>query len=110
MADPAVDLAGRLRGRLRGTVALAAPLAPFTTYRLGGPAAVLVEAEAPDDLDAVAAEWDPASLPLLVVGRGSNTLIADSGWPGLAVHLGAGFTWMRGIGGATVASGGSTPM
>src|SRR5439155_6197768 len=38
------------------------------------------------------------------------TLIADSGWPGLAVHLGAGFTWMRGIGGATVASGGSTPM
>ena len=65
------------------------PLAPFTTYRLGGPAALLVRARSIDDLAAVAAARASSGLPVLVVGRGSNLLVADAGFPGIAVVVGA---------------------
>jgi UDP-N-acetylmuramate dehydrogenase len=60
-------------------------LAPFTTYRVGGPAALLVRARDVDDLTAVAAARAASGLPVLVVGRGSNLLVADRGFPGIAV-------------------------
>jgi len=60
-------------------------LAPFTTYRLGGPAAVLVRAGAVDDLVAVAAARRESGLPVLVIGRGSNLLVSDAGFRGIAV-------------------------
>lgn len=61
------------------------PLGPFTTYRLGGPAALLVRVSTVDDLRAVAAARRDAELPVLVVGRGSNLLVADRGFAGIAV-------------------------
>jgi UDP-N-acetylmuramate dehydrogenase len=64
-------------------------LAPFTTFRVGGPADVLVEAETEDDLLAVAAIAGDG--PLAIVGRGSNLLVADEGFRGVAVRLGRGF-------------------
>ena len=60
-------------------------LAPFTTYRLGGPAALLVRARSVDDLAAVAAARAASGLPVVVVGRGSNLLVADEGFAGIAV-------------------------
>lgn len=67
-----------------------APLAPLTTYRVGGPAALLVEAATLEDLQRVAAAVGPTSVPVLVVGRGSNLLVADRGFGGVAVVLAAG--------------------
>lgn len=61
------------------------PLAPFTTYRLGGPAAVFVRVSSAADLEAVAAARRESGLPVLVVGRGSNLLVADAGFCGIAV-------------------------
>ena len=61
------------------------PLAPFTTYRLGGPAALFVRASSVDDLAAVAAARAESGVPVLVVGRGSNLLVADAGFAGIAV-------------------------
>ncbi len=61
------------------------PLAPFTTYRVGGPAAVLVRPRSIDDLARVAEARAASGLPVLTVGRGSNLLISDAGYPGLAV-------------------------
>ena len=75
-----------------------APLGPLTTYGVGGPAAVLVEIEGPDDLlavRAVLAERASGDTPVCVVGRGSNLLVADAGFDGVAVHLGRGFNWAR---------------
>jgi len=66
------------------------PLAPSTTYRVGGHAAVLVEAATTDDLRRVAASVAPTSVPVLVVGRGSNLLVADAGFAGVVVVLAAG--------------------
>jgi UDP-N-acetylmuramate dehydrogenase len=71
------------------------PLGRHTTYRVGGPAALYYEAHGPEDLERVAAALAASELPLLVVGRGSNLLVADAGFPGLVVGLGAGFGEVR---------------
>ena len=67
-------------------------LGPLTTYRVGGPAAVLVEAATERDLEAVAEAHQASGLPVLVIGRGSNLLVADAGFPGIALTLGEGFS------------------
>jgi UDP-N-acetylmuramate dehydrogenase len=63
------------------------PLAPLTTYRVGGRAALFVEVETIDDLHRVAAAREATDLPVLAIGRGSNLLVADSGYPGIVVSL-----------------------
>jgi len=63
------------------------PLAGYTTLRLGGPVGRFVQAERAADLvDAVRAA-DVAGEPLLVVGGGSNLLVGDEGFAGLAVRV-----------------------
>ena len=61
---------------------LAVPLAPLTTLRLGGPARRLVDAPSADAVDTALREADE---PVLVMGGGSNLVIADEGWPGVVV-------------------------
>jgi UDP-N-acetylmuramate dehydrogenase len=63
------------------------PLAPMTTYRVGGSAALFVRATSLDDLRAVGAARAASGLPVLVVGRGSNLLVADTGFRGIAVSI-----------------------
>jgi len=80
----ALDVAARILGaRARRDE----PLGPLTTYRVGGPAALFVPARALDDLLAVAAARRASGLPVLVVGRGSNLLVADGGFIGIAVTI-----------------------
>lgn len=86
------DLAELVAGRLGRAARRDVPLGPLTTYRVGGPAAVLVDVGKEDDLlalQAVLADVGAAGrLPLLVLGKGSNLLVADAGFPGLVVRLG----------------------
>ena len=63
------------------------PLAPLTTYRVGGRAALFVEVATIDDLHRVAAARAATGLEVLTIGRGSNMLVADSGYPGIVVSL-----------------------
>lgn len=79
-------LADRLGDRLRRDE----PLAPMTTYRVGGPAALFVDVESVADLIAVAEARAATGVRVLVVGRGSNTLVADAGFDGIAISI-AGF-------------------
>ncbi len=83
------ELADALRARTTGRVLTDASLAPHTTFRVGGPADVLVEAETEDDLRAVGEL--ARDEPLAIVGRGSNLLVSDEGFRGVAVRLGRGF-------------------
>ena len=63
------------------------PLAPLTTLELGGNARHLVEA-ADDDTVVEALRWAEArGLPALILGGGSNVVIADRGWDGLVVRV-----------------------
>src|SRR5580692_4379104 len=69
-------------------------LADYTTLRLGGPAARFLEAVTQEDLiDAVrAADAEPE--PVLVLGGGSNLVVADEGFPGVVVLVaGAGLVF-----------------
>jgi UDP-N-acetylmuramate dehydrogenase len=82
-------IADLLAARVTGSVTANASLAPFTTFRVGGPADVLVEAESEDDLRAVAELR--GGLDVAIVGRGSNLLVSDDGFRGIAVRLGRSF-------------------
>jgi UDP-N-acetylmuramate dehydrogenase len=64
-----------------------------------------LEAEAVDDLRAAAQAVRGTPLPVLVVGRGSNLLVADRGFPGLVITLGAFATTIE-----LPAPGGSDPI
>lgn len=86
-----------------------ADLGGLTTYRVGGRAALLVEADAVDDLVAVAAAVAASGLPTLVVGKGSNLLVADAGFPGIAVTLGPAFAEV-GVEGTTLRAGGAASL
>ncbi len=63
-----------------------APLGALTTYRVGGRAALLVTATGEDDLLAVRHALGAHRVPVLVLGKGSNLLVSDAGFPGLVVQ------------------------
>lgn len=63
----------------------------LTTYKLGGPAAYFVEANDPSTLAATAEALADSPLPVLILGRGSNLVIADDGFPGVVIRLGRRF-------------------
>lgn len=63
------------------------PLAPFTTFGIGGPARWFAQALTEDDV-AEAVDWARTrAVPLFVLGGGSNLLVSDAGFPGLVVHI-----------------------
>jgi UDP-N-acetylmuramate dehydrogenase len=66
------------------------PLAPLTTFRLGGPARFFVEAESTGDVQEAVAFAQSRELPLFVLGGGSNLVVSDSGWPGLVLKIAIG--------------------
>jgi UDP-N-acetylmuramate dehydrogenase len=63
------------------------PLAPLTTFKVGGPARYFVEAHSEHDVHLAVAHAAAQRLPLFVLGGGSNLLIADEGWPGLVLKI-----------------------
>lgn len=76
----ATDLLGALAER-------DVPLAPMTTYRVGGSAAIFARPRTVADLHLVSAAVRATGLAVLIVGRGSNLLVADTGFRGIAVSL-----------------------
>ncbi|MFE6779879.1 UDP-N-acetylmuramate dehydrogenase [Streptomyces sp. NPDC057702] len=64
-----------------------APLAPLTTFRLGGPATRLVTATTDAEVIAAVREADATGTPLLLVGGGSNLVISDKGFDGTALRI-----------------------
>jgi UDP-N-acetylmuramate dehydrogenase len=63
------------------------PLAPLTTFRVGGASRFFVEAKSAGEVQETVAFADARSLPLFVLGGGSNLVVADSGWPGLVLRV-----------------------
>jgi UDP-N-acetylmuramate dehydrogenase len=74
----------------RGRLLRDAELAPYTWFRVGGPADLLFLPEDAEDLSGLLKALDPA-VPLNVLGVGSNTLVRDGGVEGVVVRLGRGF-------------------
>ena len=85
-------------------------LGSLTTYKFGGPAEWFVTASSSDD---VASSIDAAlddGVPYLILGRGSNLVISDAGFPGLVVRLGGQLATMSIDGEGVVTAGGAMPI
>jgi UDP-N-acetylmuramate dehydrogenase len=76
---------------LRGRVQPNAPLAPFTWFRVGGPAEVLLRPADTDDL-ATFLHALPPDIPVRAIGACSNLIVRDGGLPGITVKLARGFS------------------
>ena len=92
-----------------------APMGERTTYKTGGVARALIEARSVEDLVRVGRAVASVPVPVVVLGRGSNMLVADAGFPGLCIALGdfASFVdvpEVRSGETVTVRIGGATPL
>jgi len=98
-----------LRERLGSRLRTGFPLAPLTSFRIGGPAALFVDAQADEDLGAVAEATTATDVPVAVIGKGSNVLISDQGFPGIVIRLGKAYRWAARDAGA-LSAGGAMPL
>jgi UDP-N-acetylmuramate dehydrogenase len=85
------------------------PLAPLTSFRIGGPAALFLEPESERDLVAASEAVRETRVPIAIIGKGSNILVADEGFQGLVLRLGRGFRWAARTGDRLTA-GGAMPL
>jgi len=72
---------------MKGVILENHPLAPLTTWKIGGPANYLATAAGLEEVFRLMALAQERGWPLFFLGRGSNLLIADAGLPGLTLHL-----------------------
>ncbi len=84
MIASAVEQAGEI---LQGRAVRDAPLGALTTYRVGGTAALFLEIESPAELELAIEVVSRTGAPTLVIGKGSNMLVADIGFDGMAIRL-----------------------
>jgi UDP-N-acetylmuramate dehydrogenase len=89
------ELRTKLRQFWAGEIRWRAPLAEFTTLRVGGPAQALVMPAEADEIVRLINGCRGADIPWCVVGGGSNLLVADAGFAGLAIVLGRGYAGIR---------------
>lgn len=76
-----------LRRRLAPmTLELGVPLAPLTTFQIGGPAQCLVRARTPEALTQAIQVARELGVPHFLLGRGANILVGDEGFQGLVIR------------------------
>jgi UDP-N-acetylmuramate dehydrogenase len=100
---------GILRAAAGDRLRTAFPLAPLTSFRLGGPAALYLEPESDADLAAAGEAIVATDIPFVVIGKGSNILVSDAGFPGVVLRLGRGYRWTAREG-ERLTAGGSIPL
>lgn len=93
----------------RGVLVADFSLGPLTTYKSGGPARWFAEVPDRATLDELIDTGMPKEHRVLVLGRGSNLVVADGGFDGLVVRLGRGFN-ETGIRGTSITAGGAMPL
>ncbi len=107
------DVVGRAEAILRAAcgdrVRTRFILAPLTTFRIGGPAALFLEPESEPDLVAASEAVRQTRIPFAILGKGSNVLVADEGFAGLVLRLGRGYRWSA-RDGDRLTAGGAMPL
>ncbi|MBE3551126.1 MAG: UDP-N-acetylenolpyruvoylglucosamine reductase [Brockia lithotrophica] len=80
------------------------PLAPYTTWRIGGPADALVDVGTPEELVRLFAFLREEGIPWFLLGHGSNVLFGDGGFRGVVFRLAGAFRTLA------ILSRGSSPL
>jgi UDP-N-acetylmuramate dehydrogenase len=94
---PHMKLNLRKHGLERSRLEKDALLAPFTTFRIGGPADLLYTATSADDLAAAITAARDAGMPFFLLGLGANILVGDAGFRGLVIrNAAAAHAWSPG--------------
>jgi UDP-N-acetylmuramate dehydrogenase len=83
------------------------PLAPLTTFKVGGPAEYLVDAPSSHELARVLALAAKAGLPVTILGGGSNVLVSDAGIRGVVIRVRGGAIILEGESGVRADAGAS---
>ncbi|MDF2926425.1 MAG: UDP-N-acetylenolpyruvoylglucosamine reductase [Paenibacillaceae bacterium] len=85
------ELVAELLAHEVGEVLLNEPLAPYTTWKIGGPADVMVVPSSKEKLAQTVRLLNRSGTPWFLLGRGSNLLVADAGYRGAVIRLGTAF-------------------
>ncbi len=104
---PAINQAAALLGA-RGERNVT--IAPSTTYRLGGPAAIRMTVHNDDDVALLRKVVAETGIDVLIIGNGSNMLVADRGFAGLVVSLASAFAEIEISAGGVVRAGGAVSL
>lgn len=101
------QIAERLRSLIKGDVLVSEPMRNHTSFRIGGPADVLVVPADVDDLKKLLAFASENEIPVTVIGNGTNLLVADAGIRGIVVKMSGCLDYVR-ISGTRVTAGAGT--
>ena len=86
------DVVRLVRKASSGRVLAGVPLANLGSWRIGGPADVLVEPESVGDVQRLCCSLGQEQVPYVVLGAGSNLLFADAGFRGVVIRIGRAFS------------------
>ncbi len=89
------ELCERLTNLLGERVRFSFSLARHTSFRIGGPADAFAEPDTLDELQTLLALLSEESVPMFLLGGGTNILVSDKGVRGVVVKLGDGFNYVR---------------
>jgi UDP-N-acetylmuramate dehydrogenase len=106
---PIVRAAEIIRATVGARLHVDVPLAPLTSLRVGGRAALYLEPEHDADLRSIARAVAETGIAWTVIGKGSNVLVSDDGFDGLVVRLGRGYRWTA-RDGELLTAGGAMPL
>jgi len=95
-----------IRNICTGGISISEPLAPLTSFRIGGPADIYVEPANSAELAALVRYFRELDLPMLLLGNGSNILISDEGFHGVIINIEKGFSFTQLDGGIVTAGAG----
>ena len=84
-------LAADLQALLKEPVIIDAPMSKHTTWKIGGPADIMVFPTCPEELSAILPLLKGQGINWLVIGNGSNLLVADKGVRGVVIKMGENF-------------------
>ena len=86
-----IDLRKTLQALWHGEILWSCPMAGYSTIKAGGPAAALIEPRSMAELAALVRGLHENRVKWMVLGGGSNVLVADEGFAGVVLHLGRRF-------------------
>ncbi|WP_438446316.1 UDP-N-acetylmuramate dehydrogenase [Gorillibacterium sp. sgz5001074] len=88
-------LVNELKAADVGELLLNESMAPYTTWKIGGPADVMIVPSSKEKLSETVRILNESGTPWLLLGRGSNLLVTDKGWRGAVIRLGPAFEKVR---------------